>query len=161
MKQKKLCEIDGIIYMSPGSAGDLLNYSVQKVTAACNGGRVENAIKDSSGKWIIPVNSRKPLELEQIRKILICLISMKNKPSNQNLDLAVNQIEALFEYLKNTGYIEEFSIVSSMFPYDVVLTEKGIRTATEGSAVDIDWINVIGILTNIISIATNIWSMTA
>lgn len=86
---------------------------------------------------------------------------MKNKPSNQNLDLAVNQIEALFEYLKNTGYIEGFSIVSSMFPYDVVLTEKGIRTATEGSAVDIDWINVIGILTNIISIATNIWSMTA
>lgn len=156
--QKKLCEINGKKYMSPGGAKDLWGISTQKITAACLAGRVEGACTDSSGKWIIPIDSRKPLEAEVIRRIMISLLALKNKHDGL-AGIQMDQIDAVFDYLWKIECIESFDTESESFPYDVTLTDKGMKIATEGPVSGVNWLDLSGTIINCISIAITLWGM--
>ena len=66
---RALAEINGVKYMAPKAAGDLWKISRQRVTAACKDGRVVGVCFDLKGHYMIPVNSKKPLERETIREV--------------------------------------------------------------------------------------------
>ncbi len=141
-KQRSLIKIGNMTYMSPKAAGDLWNMKYQSVTAACVDGRVIGAIKDSSDKFIIPIDAFKPLDKEEIRKLMITTLYLKNRPS---FDIGFNdneQIVKLYTYLEGIGYIEPFNSSSNKIPYEAILTDKGMHLATEGGHVDIDWCNI-------------------
>jgi len=142
--QKSLVEINGIKYMSPKAAGDMWGMNCQKVTSACKDGRVVGAVKDSSNHFIIPINSLHPLEKEQIRTILIALLVTKN---NTKVSLP-SGIEQLLDYLRSIGLIEGRD----------TLTDKGMKLATSGKEIQIDWKNVAMNILGIISNLASIWS---
>lgn len=142
MKKPMMCEIDGKRYVTPGIFGSTLGWNRQKVTAACIDGRIIGACKDTSGSWIIPVNTVKPLEIDQIRSLMVTTVYLKNNPNHvldyQDHDKTV----AVYSYLQQTGFIEPFDDNSDRIPYEVVMTEKGIKLATEGKPLDLNWLHV-------------------
>ena len=75
--RNNMCEINGIRYVKPSVFGDMCGLSRQKITAACEDGRIIGACKDSSDKWIIPVNTCKPLEIDKIREVLVTVVYLK------------------------------------------------------------------------------------
>lgn len=156
--QRKLCEINGVKYMSPSAAADLWNISTQKITAACKDGRIEGAILDSSDKWIIPVNARKPLEKAEIKTLLVGTLCLKNKPNTLPHEMTSLNIDIIYDYLYHTGYIEQFDRNSDRIPFDVILTDRGMKLATEGSTPSVNWVNagltIISIASDIITIWT-------
>lgn len=151
MIQKTLIEIDGKKYMSPKAAGDLWDMTSQKVAAECKAGRVVGATKDSGGHYIIPIEARKPLDSDTIRRTLIALLAMKNRPGNHLLD--ETGAPELFEYLQGIGMLEGTDLNTAQ------LTDKGMEIATAGKPILIDWVNagvtVIGVLGSLASI----WSV--
>ena len=157
--QKSIVEINGITYMSPAAAADKWsNISRQKIVAECKAGKVIGACVDSSNKWIIPIDAHPPIDDESIRKVLISLLCLKNKPDIQMVDINKNQIELVVDYLRKTGYLESNNDVETSELKDLVLTDKGIHVATEGKQMNLDWVNagatliqVIGSIASIIS----------
>lgn len=69
--------------MSTKAVADLWSLSSQRVAATCKDGRVVGACKDLNGHYIISVDTKKPLDKETIRTILISLLAMKNRPGNR------------------------------------------------------------------------------
>lgn len=151
MLQKTLIEIDGKMYMSPKAAGDLWDLSPQKVTAECKAGRIVGATKDSGNHYIIPIDSRKPLDNETIRKILIALLAIKNKPGNDLFD--EKGADDLFGYLRDIGLLEGHDLKTA------TLTIKGMELATAGNPVEVDWINAGVTIISIIGSLASIWGV--
>lgn len=151
MLQKTLIEIDGKKYMSPKAAGDLWDMSPQKVAAECKAGRIVGATKDSGGHFIIPIEARKPLDAETIRKVLIALLAMKNKPGTNLLD--ENGATELHEYLRDIGLVEGQNLRMA------VLTNKGMELATTGKLVEVDWPNAAVNVISIIGSLASIWGI--
>lgn len=150
MKQKALVEIDGKKYMSPKAAGDLWSMSHQAVTAACNEGRVEGVARDSGNHFIIPIDAKKPIEKETIRKILISLLAMKNRPGSELLNHS--GADELFSYLESIGLIEGNDL------WTAALTNKGMEWATSGARIQIDWVNAGITLLSVLRSLASIWS---
>lgn len=155
--RKKMCEIDGKRYVTPSVFGNGIGWSRQKVTAACKEGRIIGAYPDTSGSWIIPVDAPRPLEVKQIRSLMVTTVYLKNRPDHV-LDYSDHEsIVALYSYLQHTGYIQPFNTDSERIPYEVVMTEKGVKLATEGKGLHLDWLNigttVIQVAASIITIA--------
>ena len=142
MLRKKMCELNGKRYVTPSVFGDAIGWSRQKVTVACREGRIVGACQDTSGKWIIPVDTMKPLETEQIRSLMVTTVYLKNKP-NHTLDYVDHESTvSVYSYLQQTGYIEPFNTESERIPYEVVMTERGIKLATEGNSLNLNWLNI-------------------
>lgn len=143
MLKRTICEIDGKQYMIPKVAGDKWNMKYQTVTQACKDGRIVGAAHDSNNHWLIPIDAKPPLEEETIRKALIALLGLKNRPDI--LFEAPNSMEIgeLLRYLSGLGYIEGTSI------QDFKLTESGMKKATSGRPVNIDWLNLSLAIVNI------------
>lgn len=140
--KKKMCVIDGKRYIAPGTFADACGWSSQKVTAACKDGRVVGAYQDLSNNWLIPIDAPMPLDKEKIRELMVACVCLKNRP---DLPLDYNnheRIVAVYMYLMNTGYIEPFDERSDRIPYEVVLTEKGMKVATEGKSVTLNWLQI-------------------
>ena len=138
--KKKMIEINGKRYVTAGVFSDNCDMNTQKVVAACKDGRVLGACKDSSGRWIIPTETYKPLETEYIRKVLVIVLYLKNWPEKE-IDLSqYGNIVNLFIYLSKTGYIEEFDVNCERIPHEAILTEKGMALATKGEKLDFDWL---------------------
>lgn len=157
VKRKKMCEIDGKRYVTPSVFGNAIGWNRQKVTVACKEGRIVGACQDTSGSWIIPVDTVKPLETEQIRSLMVTTVYLKNWP-NHALDYSDQESTvSVYTYLQQTGYIEPFDVESQRIPFEVVLTEKGIKLATEGKPLNLNWVNigttVIQVAASIITIA--------
>ena len=151
--RKKMCEIGGKRYVAPGVFGNGIGWNKQKVTAACKEGRIIGACQDTSGSWIIPVDSPKPLELEQIRALMVTTVYLKNRPDHV-LDYSDHEsIVAVYSYLQHAGYIQPFNTDSERIPYEVVMTEKGVKLATEGKGLNLDWLNI---GTTVIQVAASI-----
>ena len=150
MMQKSLIEINGIKYMSPKAAGGLWGMSSQKVTTECKAGRIVGATKDSGGHWIIPIDSKKPLDRETIRKTLVALLAMKNRPGTSLFD--ESGADDLFAYLRDIGLVEGSSLTSAS------LTNAGMDIATSGKRVKIDWFNAGATIIGIVGSAASIWS---
>ena len=151
--KKKMCEIDGKRYVLPSVFGNAIGWNKQKVTAACADGRIIGASHDTSGSWIIPVDAVKPLEIEQIRLIMITTVYLKNKPTHVIDYSDHDSILALYKYLEDTEYIEPFDTNSDRIPYEVVMTEKGLKLATEGRPVCLNWLKI---GTDVIQLAASI-----
>ena len=151
MKQKSLIELNGIKYMSPKAAGDLWDMSSQKVTADCQAGRVVGAVKDSGNHFIIPVDSPKPLDRETIRRTLVALLAMKNKPGKYGSNCA-NESK-LFDYLCGLNLLEGRNL------YSAELTERGMEFATSGKPVRINWIDAGVTVLNILGSLSSIWGL--
>jgi hypothetical protein len=153
MQKNKMCEIDGKRYVIPSVFGDGIGWNCSKVTAACKDGRIVGACKDTSGKWIIPTDTVKPLETDQIRSLMITTVYLKNKP-NHVLDYSEHDsIVAVYSYLQQTGYIEPFNSSSERITYEVVMTEKGLKLATEGKQLSLNWLSI---GTTVIQVAASI-----
>lgn len=140
--KKKMITIGGKRFVTPGVFADGCGKSTQKITAACKDGRIIGACQDSSRNWIIPVNAMAPLEIEQIRQLMIVSLYLKNKPEHV-LDYSEHdEIVSVYSYLQQIGYIYPFNENSESIPYEVILTEKGMKIATEGSPISINWLQV-------------------
>lgn len=140
--REKMCEINGQRYVTPSVFGKWCGWSQQKITAACEDGRIIGADKDTSDKWIIPVNACKPLEIDTIREVLVTVVYLKNRPDSP-LDYSDhNAIVSLYTYLQHIGYLEPFNPDSNRIPYEVVLTEKGMKLATEGKSLNLNWLTI-------------------
>ena len=134
--------INGERFVTPGVFADGCGKSTQNITAACKDGRIVGACQDASGNWIIPINAMAPLEIEQIRKLMIISLYLKNKPEHA-LDYSEHDdVVRVYSYLQQTGYINPFNENSERIPYEVVLTEKGMKIATEGSPISINWLQL-------------------
>ena len=149
MKQKSLIDINGITYMSVKAAGERWNISSGKVSQACKDGRVSGAIKDSSNHYIIPMDSKKPLDKEMIRMTMIALLAIKNRPDTS---LSLDNTDDLFLYLQAIDLIEGVDLYSS------TLTNKGMELATSGKVISIDWKNAATTIIGIIGSLASIWS---
>ena len=158
--KKKMCEINGKRYITPGVFASSCGWSAQKMTSACKDGRVIGAEKDISNNWLIPIDSPRPLEIEQIRQVMVTSLYLKNRPTHILDYNDQTNIVALYTYLFNTGYIEPFDTNSNRIPYDVILTDKGMKLATEGKPLCLNWISigttVIQVAASIITIAQSI-----
>ena len=157
MSRKSMIEIYGKRYVSPGVFGKPFGWSNQKVTAACKDGRIVGAIIDS-GKWFVPVDALRPLDLEEIRMLLIAILWKKNKTDNSFEEVDQASIVGILTYLEKTQYIEPFDKQSEMFLSNVVLTEKGFKLATAGKAVPPNWLErcttLIQTIASVITIAS-------
>ncbi len=149
MNRKVLVEIDGKKYMSPKAAGDLWDMSTQKVTAECKAGRVAGATTDTGGHYIIPIDAKKPLDSETIRKILISLLAMKNRPGSEFID--EEGAFELHDYLCDIGLIEGDDLKTA------ILTNKGMELATSGKPIEVDWVNASLTVFNILGTIMSIW----
>ena len=156
IKQKNLCEINGVLYMSPSSAGDLWNMKYQAVSQACKAGRVVGACLDSGNKWIIPTKAIKPLDMETIRQVLISTLALKNKPSSVST-LSLEDAKKVYGYLMDTGFVERCDNITLETLKNLILTEKGMQTATSGKISDIDWVNAVTTLIQVVASVMTIW----
>ena len=112
------------------------------MTAACADGRIIGACKDTSGRWIIPVDAIHPLETEQIRLLMVTTVYLQNR-RNHVLDYTdYADIVSVYSYLQQAGYIEPFNSYSNRIPYEVVMTDKGVKLATEGKPLDLNWVTI-------------------
>ncbi len=156
MKQRTIFEIGGKTYMSPKAAEDKWNnISRQKIVAECEAGKIIGAQRDSTNKWIIPIEALQPIDDEAIRKILISLLCLKNNPNLEINDGESEQIELVVDYLKKTGFLENDSSTNLR---NLVLTEKGIHLATEGKKLQLDWLNAGITLAQVVGSIASIWS---
>ena len=156
MKQRTVFDINGKTYMSPAAAADKWPISRQKIVAECKAGKVVGACLDSSNKWIIPIDARQPIDDENIRKILISLLCLKNKPSTGSINVEAVKVNEVIDYLKETGYLEKTDACNLN---DLVLTEKGMHVATEGSKLNLDWLNAGITLVQVVGSIASMWSL--
>ena len=143
MKQRTIFDIDGKTYMSPKGAADKWNNISRR---------------DSTAKWIIPINAQQPIDDEKIRQILISLLCLKNNPNLETTDDKMSQIEVVVEYLKKTGFLKDDDSTNLR---DLVLTEKGIHLATEGRKLQVNWINAGITLVQVVASIMTIWTTIA
>ncbi len=156
MVQRKLVEIDGRKYMSPSAAGDLWNMKHQAVTRACIDGRIVGATQDSSEKWIIPIEARKPLETEVIRQILICILVLKNRQESIDRQ-SLEDVNKVYQYLIDVGLIEKTDEKTIDSIRNLVLTDKGMKIATEGKHTNIKGINAGTTVVQLVASVITIW----
>ena len=158
MKQRALLDIGGKIYMSPSAAADKWHsISRQKIVAECKAGKVVGACRDSSNKWIIPIDANQPIDDESIRKILISLLCIKNTPNSKSMGVDECQIQAIIDYLKETGFLEKNGTYKLK---EQVLTEKGIHIATEGKKLRINWVNAGITFIQVVGSIASLWALT-
>ena len=139
--KKTMVEIKGERYITPKPAADCWGMSQQAVTSACRDGRILGAFQDTRGKWLVPANACKPMEREDIRRILILSLALKNRPDQVINNNSFDQMVTVYRYLRDTGYIEDFDEKSERIPFEVVLTEKGMTTAISGKKINFDIFN--------------------
>ncbi len=140
-KKKNACVINGVAYYAPKTAGDIWGMKYQAVTKACEEERVVGATEDLSGSWMIPSTSLKPLDREQIKHVLICILSLKNRPDSLPADIKEENTLTLFQYLRDCKYIEPFDEKNKRIPYDAVITQKGMELVFQTPSIKIDWLN--------------------
>ena len=141
-KQRTVFEMNGKTYYSTQAAADKWEMKQKEVTTACREGRIIGAIKDSTNQWCIPDTAMKPLEKENIRKLLIITLYLKNNPNLTLSELDRYDIPKLYTYLKDIDYIKPFNENSDRIPYEAVLTNKGMGLVIENKKIDIDWANI-------------------
>ena len=153
--QKKLIEINGCKYMSTPTAADLWDMKSKDVARACRENRVIGAFKDSSSKWLIPVNTKKPLSMEYIRRLLIGLLRIKNRPELMDVCNSISDAEEVYGYLSDIGFVEMPDELSKESIREMALTDEGMIIATEGGKTGIDWNNpvlILGLIADVMSI---------
>ena len=130
-----ILEIDGQRYMSSKAAADLWHVSPKTIAKYCREDKIVNKFKSGSLGWYIRIDEIKPLTTEQVRRLLVLTLQLKNDPSLNidwsTLDVDVSILDNIYQRLHSQGYIQPFVIGQKQrIPYEVVLTSKGMELAT-------------------------------
>lgn len=135
MSAPALLTIENHMYMSTKAAADLWGLHPKTVSNYCKSNKIINKFKNGSLGWYIRIDEIKPLTQEEIRRILILTLQLKNNPvcevdwSLFNQD--VSTIEKIYNHLVSLGYIQPFTIENPRhIPYEVVLTLRGMELVT-------------------------------
>lgn len=141
---KQIIEINGKKFASTKAMADLWDISQNRVALACKEKRIIGAEKDSSGRWLIPIEAIKPLEETEIQISLISILVLQNKKDR----IDQNDWKTLIKYLYLTGYLEED--VENV--KDAVISQKAIILLMSKKKVSVDLIKAIGVVGSIASI---------
>ena len=130
-----LLVIDGNNYMSTKTAAELWGIHPKTVSNYCKDNRIKNKFKNGRLGWYIRTDEIKPLSQEEIRRMLILTLQLKNNPDCEIdwMQFQYNELvlDSIYTHLHTHGYIQGFSIEEKKrIPYDVVLTQKGMELAT-------------------------------
>ena len=135
MSAPALLTVDGSNYMSTKTAAELWGLQRKTVSDYCKNNKIKNKFKNGRFGWYIRTDEIKPLSQEEIRKILILTLQLKNNPACEidwslfNCDEAV--LESIYQHLFLHGYVQSFSIADKRrIPSEVILTEKGMECVT-------------------------------
>lgn len=127
--------IEGKHYMSTKTAANLWGLQPKTVSDYCKNNKIKYKFKNGRFGWYIRTDEIKPLSHEEIRRMLILTLQLKNNPTYEidwtlfNYDESV--LESIYNHLCTHGYIQNFLIEDKKrIPYDVILTQKGIELAT-------------------------------
>lgn len=135
MAAPALLIIDGNTYMSTKAAADLWNLQPKTVSDYCKNNKIKNKFKNGRLGWYIRTDEIKPLSQEEIRRMLILTLQLKNNPAYE-IDWSLFEydesvLDSIYTHLHVHGYIQNFSVENKKrIPYDVVLTQKGMELAT-------------------------------
>lgn len=138
MKYPSVIELNGKRYMSVKTAADAWGLKQNTVSAYCKEGRICHAVKYLEKRWYMPIDAVKPLSNDEIRRFLILTLQLKNKPSLEidwpTFPCEDSSVELIYRHLVFRNMIENFDIEDKKrIPYEVVLTQKGLETATSGN----------------------------
>lgn len=135
MHSQAILEIEGKKYMSTKTAADLWGLSSRTVSNYCKRDRIRRKFKNGGMGWYIYIDEIKPLSDAEIHKLLVLSIQLKNNPSLEidwstfNFDNSI--IDVIYQNLVASGYIQPYNISDKRrIPYEVILTQKGLETAT-------------------------------
>ena len=134
-------EFNGKRYVTSKVMAEIWDMKARNVAEYCRDHMVMGAFKDSSKRWVIPVDAKKPLNKSVIEKVLWLVLQLKNNPSYQIdysvLDVKSDDIAGTFDYLAALSLIEPFEkCEAAEIPYKALLTQAGmevIRKAGEAS----------------------------
>ena len=135
MKEQAIIEIDGKKYMSTKTAAKFWGLSPRTVSDYCKNGRIHRKFKNGKLGWYIYIDEIKPLSDTEIHRLLVLSIQLKNNPSLEidwsTFDFDNSAIDAIYKTLVASGYIQPYNVVDKRrIPYEVILTQKGLETAT-------------------------------
>lgn len=135
MAAPALLTIDGNTFMSTKAAANLWNLQPKTVSDYCKNNKIKNKFKNGCLGWYIRTDEIKPLSQEEIRRMLILTLQLKNNPAYE-IDWSLFEydesvLDSIYTHLYVHGYIQNFSVEDKKrIPYDVVLTQKGMELAT-------------------------------
>lgn len=135
MSAPALLVVDGNSYMSTKAAAQLWNLQTKTVSNYCKDGKIKHCFKNGRLGWYIRTDEIKPLSQEDIRRILVLTLQLKNNPAYEIdwtlLDCDRSVLESTYNHLQAQGYICDFSVDDEKrLPYEVVLTQKGMELVT-------------------------------
>ena len=124
-------EIDGKGYATTKVMAGVWGVSQRTASRYCRDGLVAGAFKDSSNRYLIPVDTRKPLSRQVIEKVLWLVIQLKNAPAFRidyaKMEIKPEQLVGAFYYLADLGLVSPPGhYPAKEIPYRVSLTRKGV-----------------------------------
>lgn len=143
MREKGLWEMNDIIevngekYANTKIMAQLWNVTTQCVRDYCKQEKISGIIRIGKNRIFVPINSRKPLQEKQTKRLLFLVLQLKNNPNFEidwnALELAQDEIYEAYKILEQSGYVKYFEKdekkPESEIPYIVELTEKGMQSA--------------------------------
>lgn len=135
MKYPPIIELNGETYMSTKIAADSWKIKQETIAKYCAAGKICHSVKYFGKRWYIPIDAVKPLPNDEIRRLLILTLQLKNNPSLE-IDWSVfpiknPAIDTIYRYLAFLELIETFDIVDvKRIPYEIILTRKGLEFVT-------------------------------
>lgn len=171
MKTQAIITVEGKKYMNTKIAADLWGLSTSTVANYCRKDIIINKFKINKKRWYISIDEIKPLPINDIHKLLVLTLQLKNNPT-LDIDWSTfsfdeTSIKTIYTNLVSQKYIEKFEISNiKRIPYEVVLTQKGFDLATKFSKKETtDFSSVLTnyttILANIATIVVNVSTIVA
>jgi len=128
---KEYIIVDGMRFYETRIVAEKWCINRRTVSSYCRSGKLGLCVKEK-GKWYISEQEIKPLSDKQIYEMLKIIIILKNDPARR-FDFSLAEIKekdmkSIFRWLQRNGYIfDYYDIPLSRLPYDVMLTEKGLK----------------------------------
>lgn len=121
--------------MTTKEMAEIWGISEKTVANYCSKEQIPNAEKNR-GVWNIPKRSIKPLNKDDIRRLLILSTRLHNNPELEcdysTFDFKEEDIRLVYESLFYRGYIHDISnIDTARIPYELTITEKGFQLIDE------------------------------
>lgn len=135
MRAQAILNVDGKKYMSTKTAANLWGISTSTVSDYCKNDRIHHKFKNGRMGWYIYIDEIKPLSDNEIHRLLVLSIQLKNNPSLEidwtTFDFDNSIIDVVYQNLVESGYIQPYNIDDKRrIPYEVILTQKGLEMAT-------------------------------
>lgn len=129
---QKMIDINGKKYVTVKLVSDIWDCSQTTVRNYCKSGKIEGAFKDTSGRWLIPADCRRPLNDNQIKNLLIFIVASQNDLQDEfdYKDANVNSenIKNVYQQLADLGYVKHFKIRKNQnILHNIKLTNKGLE----------------------------------